>query len=972
MELRSLALEGPERVVGRWISTAVAGLCCVVSLGVLGSGCSSSPETEVAKAPAILEGMTPEEWVRQGLEPLRKSSDSSRAWGYGGGQDESDLESFDDLDASLEGLDDEPAMDAEDAPGAAASGDESLEGEIGGDATDDLESPFGDDGEEAPEVTPPVRRPTPVPADEPRRAPRGAASADDIFNDMKRDQSTAGGRVEQLLDLAENASRSGDYTRAESYLEQVLLIDPDNQRAEVLLAEVRHILGDSAGEVAQDFFDQEALHRDWVRAQVRRALADGASYEELEEYDRAIQSYRRAIDLVRSDPFDLQLDAELRQAQASMERAQKLQRAFEAAERQRRLKLIEEKQRADAESSFEYLKSQIRELHRRAQVALDAEDFEKAARLYESVLELNPRDEVAKRNLRFANQQAHIHAMDEYTRRAVENYELAVLGVEESSIVFEDIFRYPKRDDWLRLAPRVTTLEERVAQTQSVEEKEINRRLESLVPSFAIPEQTSLKDVLAELQNLSGVNFFIQSGQAGELADAPIRLDQVDQLPLKNLLRLILGQAGDDVGYVVDEGAVTIGPREGLAQPTYFQSYEISDLIKPKPDFPAQGVGLEELAGRNQSADIQIDTGGEPVGGGGTLPVEDLIGLIARELRGPDATEVEGIRFLEGKLSARIPLEDHIKLAKILDRLRLSTGMMVTCESRFLDIQDNFLEQIGVNWGGTSSNLPNTIPDADGTGTALAPGYEFVDARGEFNLRAASVGNFSNPLGSQVNPFNMSASGGGAYQLNVLDAERFQLEAILTGVAKTQEIRRLNSPRVTAFNSQTAHTLVVQQAAYIQDLEVNQTGVIPVINPVIGVLNTGSILEVRPTISYDQKYVTLEIQPTLAEEIGRDVAVLNLSGNFTVVPVQLPILSVTKIKTTVSVPDGGTVLVGGLKREVTSKMSVGMPFLRRIPILNLLFGRWGTSTLRSNLFVLINSQITIVHEEEAELFGTSI
>jgi len=90
------------------------------------------------------------------------------------------------------------------------------------------------------------------------------------------------------------------------------------------------------------------------------------------------------------------------------------------------------------------------------------------------------------------------------------------------------------------------------------------------------------------------------------------------------------------------------------------------------------------------------------------------------------------------------------------------------------------------------------------------------------------------------------------------------------------------------------------------------------------------------------------------------------------VQVQLPILSVTKIKTTVSVPDGGTVLVGGLKREVTAKMSVGLPFLRRIPILNLLFGRRGVSTLRSNLFVLINANITIVHEEEAKLFGSSI
>jgi len=182
----------------------------------------------------------------------------------------------------------------------------------------------------------------------------------------------------------------------------------------------------------------------------------------------------------------------------------------------------------------------------------------------------------------------------------------------------------------------------------------------------------------------------------------------------------------------------------------------------------------------------------------------------------------------------------------------------------------------------------------------------------------------------------------------------------------------LNSPRITAFNTQTAHTLVVNQAAYIQDLEVNQTGVIPVINPVIGVLNTGSILEVRPTISFDRKYVVLEIQPTLAEQIGEDQALLNLSGGFTTVPVQLPIVSVTKIKTTVNVPDGGTVLLGGLKREVKQKASIGLPALRRLPLANLFFGRNANAALRSNLFVLINTHITVVHEEEARLFGTGI
>ncbi|MCZ6793370.1 MAG: hypothetical protein O7J95_07135 [Planctomycetota bacterium] len=751
-----------------------------------------------------------------------------------------------------------------------------------------------------------------------------------------------------------------------------------NATADRLLAEVRQMLGDSRGEIAnvsRDFFEQEKLKRELTRAEIRRAIARGIRYESEDEYDLALESYRRAKTMIRYEPFDLALDEEMREVELRIPEAEKGKARKDEEDRRERERMAQESLQADSHRSMAYVKNQIRQLYRRADTAKENKRFELAAQHYQQILQLNPRDERASRWLAVVKQQNRLQTLDDLMRRSVENYELAVLGVLESSVIYQKIFRYPEQEEWIRISPKVISIEERVAQAQTEEEKDIRRRL-GLAYTFGVPEETSLQDVLAELQSLSGINFFIRPGEDGtDPGESAVQLDQLEGLPLRNILNLVLRQVGEDVRYIIKEGTVIIGPRGDLQETKYFYTYEISDLIRARPDFPAPDIGLDELAGTDSGGGAEIDLGFDEDEelSGAVLPAEDLLRIIAKALGGEeDVEEPEGIRIFGGKLSARVTLEDHLKLAKILERFRRSAGMMVTVESRFLDIQDNFLEEIGINFGGTTSNLPNTIPDADGTGTALAPGYEFIDARGEFNLRAASIGMLSNPLGSQVNPFNLSSSGGGAYQLNVLDAERFQLEAILTGVAKTQEIRRLNSPRITAFNTQVAHTLVVQQAAYIQDLEVNQTGVIPVINPVIGVLNTGSILELRPTISYDRKYVVLEIQPTLAEEIGRDVAVLNLSGSFTVVPVQLPILSVTKIKTTVTVPDGGTVLVGGLKREITTKSSIGMPFFRHIPLVNLLLGRKGASTLRSNLFVLINAQITIVHEEEEALFGPGV
>jgi general secretion pathway protein D len=305
-------------------------------------------------------------------------------------------------------------------------------------------------------------------------------------------------------------------------------------------------------------------------------------------------------------------------------------------------------------------------------------------------------------------------------------------------------------------------------------------------------------------------------------------------------------------------------------------------------------------------------------------------------------------------------------LIQLLDALRKSTGVMVTVEARFIDLQDNFLESIGVDYGNPfNSNLPNPISDTDGAGAQIASGFEIVDAQGEIDVRAAAYNAFSLPLGSSVSPFEISNRGGFALQYNVLDS--YALEAILEANQKSQQFRRLNAPRVTAFNTQISHSLVVDQSAYIEDAEVNQTGVVPVINPVIGILNAGSILQVRPTVSHDRKYVILEIEPTLAVQLPSRFKVLTLG--LTNLRVEFPVLSVTNIKTTVTIPDGGTVLVGGLKRTVTQDAQVGIPSISRLPFLDFLLGRKGQARMQSNLFVLISSKITVIRDEESKRFN---
>ena len=806
-------------------------------------------------------------------------------------------------------------------------------------------------------------------------------NAADVLKRMRETGKVNQGASTALTGEANKHRTLGELFEAELKLQQALNLWPANERAQQLLDEVRMLRGDRRGEVpvvAKDIREQLKVQRQMLRYEIERHLNRAMQHSEESDYDKAIDSYNRAIDGINHAPFDLGIDSYLDRAKQGLAKSQAEKKHKDFEDQQTLLRMIQQSKREQEAESLDFIENHIRALRRRATAARDNRDYDKAGELYEKILALNPHDEDAQNQHRLAREHHHLQTLDRFMRANVDNYRKAVLGVLESSVIYQEIFRYPDKDEWIRLSPKVVTIEAQIAKFESPLEKEIRRKLAQSI-TYGLEEPVSLREALSDLQGLTGVNFFIQSS---DLGDTEVQLETLNNLPLSNVLNFLLRNAGDGVGYVIREGAVVIAEdEEQLQEPKYLRFYEISDLVNKRPDFPADDLALDEMSGSSDvdaAADIAFGDEDEGEVAGDVYEKDELLSLIARELNaGGEAEgeeEVEGIRIHPGgKLMALTTLQNHIKLAKILERFRKATGMMVTVESRFLDIQDNFLESIGINVGNGGANfLPNTIPDIDGEGTALSPGYEFTDAAGEMNLRVASIGALSNPLGSQVNPFNLSGTGGGAYQVNAINPDRFVLEALLTGVAKDQEIRRLNSPRVTAFNTQTAHTLVVNQAAYIQDLEVNQTGVVPVINPVIGVLNTGSILEVRPTISFDRKYVVLEIQPTLAEQIGQDVAVLNLSGGNTTVPVQLPIVSVTKIKTTVNVPDGGTVLLGGLKREVKQKASIGLPALRRIPLANLFFGRNANAALRSNLFVLINTHITVVHEEEARLFGTGL
>jgi general secretion pathway protein D len=218
----------------------------------------------------------------------------------------------------------------------------------------------------------------------------------------------------------------------------------------------------------------------------------------------------------------------------------------------------------------------------------------------------------------------------------------------------------------------------------------------------------------------------------------------------------------------------------------------------------------------------------------------------------------------------------------------------------------------------------------------------------------------------------------------------------------------MQAPKVTLFNGQQAFVSDTRQRPFV-------TAVVPVVGdfsaaqqPVITVLNEGTAVNVQAVVSNDRRFVRLTLVPFFSqigkveefqfegsrtskskssdEKSGADGQVPGLAGLGSLTTgrsasneielqsngttIQLPEFLFTTVTTTVSVPDGGTVLLGGIKRLREGRNEFGVPILSKIPYVNRLFKNVGLGRTTDSLMLMVTPRIIIQEEEEARLLGT--
>ena len=80
------------------------------------------------------------------------------------------------------------------------------------------------------------------------------------------------------------------------------------------------------------------------------------------------------------------------------------------------------------------------------------------------------------------------------------------------------------------------------------------------------------------------------------------------------------------------------------------------------------------------------------------------------------------------------------------------------------------------------------------------------------------------------------------------------------------------------------------------------------------------------------------------------------------VTMQLPTLTVTSFATTAKVPDGGSVLLGGLRQMLQVDRKSSVPLLADLPLISFLFKLEGSVDESSSLMVMVRAWITDLHD----------
>ena len=778
------------------------------------------------------------------------------------------------------------------------------------------------------------------------------------------------------LDNGRALREAGDLAGARRALEEAVAIDPGHLGAQAQLAEVLELLGERPGDIETTRKNAEArMHAqvEQLRLEANEQHNVGKDALARAEYDAAIRWFERVQQSIKwsslnVDWGDLPARNETMLAQARTERGEALK-----ADREAKLKSAVEQIKGDEAAEHARHTARVISLLESANAKFDAGDFGGAMELCDQVLTIEPSNTTAKDLKVESNAARRTRRSEEFTQHRAEAYRRFKAEIEELRIPYSDGMTAPDADYWARVTARQATGAGGV-DAAAAEDNRIKEQLKSVKIPVVDFVDADLDAVCTMLSNWSGLTIRATEPVRTEVESNStlINLTNLTNLSLDSVLTIVTKRLGDKFAWTVTNGIVQITTLEEAFGSTVIRTHAIQDLTFGRTDFKGPEINKIALPGE-YGDDPETSVFAADLEKVVTITPEDIVTRVKENVARETWELGDGKFKIEPAANQILVIhtrEVQDEIEAFLNDLRRFTTTVVEIESRFVEVTDAFIQEFGADFRGlggvfgSSVNLDDTNNGGDdqagqgldnlGTGstaTASPSAGIFFNDNSDGDIRGRTENYFDTPLGSIL-----STTGGGSFQFGLIDDTAFNL--VINAVDKSANALEVMAPELTVFNTERAYVTVLNEVSFLQDFDVDVANTAFIANPEIGILQEGVVLDVRPTVSYDRKYVTLDVRTTVATiQWPIDTFETTLGGFSDAVTFQLPRLEVQNANTTVIVPDGGAVILGGLKTLNYVNRRAEVPWVSRIPLVGFFFREKGVADEAQSLVILVKAHI---------------
>lgn len=471
-------------------------------------------------------------------------------------------------------------------------------------------------------------------------------------------------------------------------------------------------------------------------------------------------------------------------------------------------------------------------------------------------------------------------------------------------------------------------------------------------------------------------------------ADTKINLS-LNNAPLIEALRYLTELAG--LKYKVEPFAVSIVPVTENTEDLLTKEYRVP------PGFIPSNTG---------AADAAVAVAG---------PGPNLSDARIRDRTGAlEFLKSQGVPFPAGAFAQYVPAGSKLMVRNTQPALDLIDTLVdaamgiqptqVEIESKFLEITQNNLKELGFNWLLGPVNIGGGMYGAGGTEgydqTVNATTYPF-GAVGQNPVtgglrtgvgtspEAAVTANSIDALLAGVTPGAVAAAPGILGLSGVFTNPQFQV--VIRALNQKKGIDLMSAPKVTTKSGNKAVIKVVRNFPYPTEFNppeppqaatgtisqdtvfgfVSQGIITPTTPTAFETRDLGVTLEVEPVVGPDNYTIDLNLSPEVVEFEGFiNYGSPILGPTFTALPIPTvgtsvltpntinqPIFSTRKVTTSVSIWDGQTVALGGLIREDVQKTQDKVPILGDIPLAGRLFRSDVDQKIKRNLIIFVTARL---------------